>query len=115
MIVGEVRTGQAALSLFRAQMSDHPGLSTFHADGAEAAVNRMAVIMEADMQVPDRAAKAIFAQAVDLVVQVGWLGGKRKIVGVWETASEIQAGNVVFRQVYQAGEVEMGRINRRRA
>jgi hypothetical protein len=43
LIVGEVRTGQAALSLFRAQMSDHPGLCTFHAEGAEAAVHRMSV------------------------------------------------------------------------
>ena len=114
LIVGEVRTGQAALSLFRAQMSDHPGLSTFHADGAEAAVHRMAVLMEADMQVPDRASKKIFAQAVDLVVQVGWLEGKRKILGVWETAPEMRAGNVAFRQVYRAGEVELERLNRRR-
>ena len=30
LVVGEVRTGDAAMSLFRAQMSDHPGLSTFH-------------------------------------------------------------------------------------
>ncbi len=73
LIVGEVRTGQAALSLFRAQMSDHPGLCTFHAEGAEAAVHRMSVIMFADAQVPLEAAKEIFAQAVDLVVQVGWL------------------------------------------
>ena len=34
LIVGEVRTGDAALTLFRAQMSDHPGLSTFHAESA---------------------------------------------------------------------------------
>jgi hypothetical protein len=27
LVVGEVRTGDAAMSLFRAQMSDHPGLS----------------------------------------------------------------------------------------
>ena len=100
LIVGEVRTGQAALSLFRAQMSDHPGLCTFHAEGAEAAVHRMSVIMFADAQVRMEAAKEIFAQAVDLVVQVGWLEGKRKIIGVWETAPEMKAGNVVFRQVY---------------
>jgi pilus assembly protein CpaF len=114
LIVGEVRTGQAALSLFRAQMSDHPGLCTFHAEGAEAAVHRMSVIMFADAQVRMEAAKEIFAQAVDLVVQVGWLEGKRKILGVWETAPEMKAGNVVFRQVYKAGEIELGRISRRR-
>ena len=114
LIVGEVRTGWTALSLFRAQMSDHPGLSTFHAEGAEAAVHRMSVIMFADAQVRMEAAKEIFVQAVDLVVQVGWLAGKRKILAVWETASEMKAGNVVFRQVYQAGEVELGRLSRRR-
>lgn len=115
LIVGEVRTGQAALSLFRAQMSDHPGLCTFHAEGAEAAVHRMSVIMFADAQVRMEAAKEIFAQAVDLVVQVGWLDGKRKILGVWETAPEMKAGNVVFRQVFKAGEMEMSRISRKRA
>lgn len=114
LIVGEVRTGQAALSLFRAQMSDHPGLSTFHAEGAEAAVHRMSVIMFADAQVHMEAAKEIFAQAVDLVVQVGWLEGKRKILGVWETEPEMKAGNVVFREVYTVGDTELGRLNRRR-
>ena len=110
-----MRTGQAALSLFRAQMSDHPGLSTFHAEGPQAAVHRMAVIMLADAGVDMEAAKEIFAQAVDLVVQVGWLEGKRKVIGVWETASEMKAGNVVFRQVYRAGEMELNRIGRKRA
>ena len=53
LIVGEVRHGDAALALFRAQMSDHPGLSTFHAEGPEEAVFRMAVVMWADAQVRD--------------------------------------------------------------
>jgi pilus assembly protein CpaF len=114
LIVGEVRTGQAALSLFRAQMSDHPGLSTFHAEGAETAVHRMAVIMFADTGVRMEAAKEIFIQAVDLVVQVGWLAGKRKILGVWETEPEMKAGNVVFKQVFKAGDTELGRLSRRR-
>ena len=96
-------------------MSDHPRLSTFHAEGAEAAVHRMSVIMFADAQVRMEAAKEIFAQAVDLVVQVGWLEWKRKILGVWETAPEMKAGNVVFRQVYKAGEPEMSRNSRKRA
>ena len=51
-------------------MSDHPGLSTFHAEGLEATVHRMAVIMFADAQVRMEAAKEIFLQAVDPVVQV---------------------------------------------
>jgi pilus assembly protein CpaF len=113
--VGEVRTGWTALSLFRAQMSDHPGLSTFHAEGAQAAVHRLAVIMFADAQVSMEAAKEIFAQAVDLVVQVGWQEGKRRILGVWETESELEAGNVAFRRVYQPGEAVLRMVGRKRA
>jgi pilus assembly protein CpaF len=52
-------------------MSDHPGLCTFHAERPETAVHRMAVIMFADAQVRMEAAKEIFIQAVDLVVQIG--------------------------------------------
>jgi hypothetical protein len=43
---------------------------------------------------------------------VGWLEGKRKILGVWETEFEMRAGNVEFRQVYKAGERELGRLSR---
>ena len=106
LIVGEVRTGAAALSLFRAQMSDHPGLSTFHAEGPEHAVFRMSVIMFADAQVRMAAAKAIFAQAVDLVVQAGWLEGRRQILGVWEVAG-LEGGDVAFNQLYRPGEERM--------
>jgi pilus assembly protein CpaF len=114
LIVGEVRTGWTALSLFRAQMSDHPGLCTFHAEGAQAAVHRLAVIMFADAQVSMEAAREIFVQAVDLVVQVGWVEGKRRILGVWETAPQLKAGKVEFKQVYQHGEIELGMIDRKR-
>jgi pilus assembly protein CpaF len=95
-------------------MSDHPGLSTFHAEGAEAAVHRMSVIMFADAQVHMDAAKEIFAQAVDLVVQVGWSEGKRKILGVWETRLEMEEGKVVFRELYRAGEEELVKLRKKR-
>jgi len=54
--------------------------------------------------------KEIFTQAVDQVAQVGWLEKKRKILGMWETTVEMKAGNVVFRQVYKDGVVELGKM-----
>jgi pilus assembly protein CpaF len=84
-----VRTSQATISLFQTQVSDHPELSTFHAEGAENAVHRMSVIMFADAGVRMQAAKEIFIQAVSLVVPMGWLVGKHKILGVWETEPEV--------------------------
>lgn len=112
LIVGEVRTGTAALSLFRAQMSDHPGLSTLHAEGPEAAIHRIGVLMWADAQVRIEAAKELFVMAVDVVVQVGWREGKRQVIGIWEVNPELRAGNVTFRKLYPVeggGMVEIGR------
>ena len=75
LIVGEVRTGPAALTLFRGLMSDHPGLTTFHAEGPEAVVHRMSVLMFTDCGVKFEAAKAMFGEAIDMVIQIGWREG----------------------------------------
>jgi len=114
LIVGEVRTGTAALSLFRAQMSDHPGLSTLHAESPEAAVHRLGVLLWADAQVRIEAAKEMFAMAVDVVIQVGWSEGKRVVLGVWEVHPELKGGNVAFRRLYQPGNEHMEEFTRRR-
>jgi len=84
-------------------MSDYSGLCTFCAEGAEAAAHRMSVSRFAGAQFRMEASMEIFVQASDLVVRVGWLASKRKILGVWETVPEMKAG-----------EVEMLRINRHR-
>jgi len=113
VIVGEVRRGDAALSLFRALMSDHAGLTTFHAEGPEEAVRRMGVIMWADAGVRIEGAKELFAQALDIVVQIGWRDGRRRALGVWEVAG-ITAGDVKFRCLWQPGDGKLAAVTRRR-
>ena len=117
LIVGEVRTGDAALALFRAQMSDHPGLSTFHAQSPADAVGRMAVLMMADAGVAMGAGVYLFERAIDLVVQVAWQEGVRKVVGVWETDGVVSDGEmaqVQFRPVYQQGDDRLAPLSDRR-
>jgi len=115
LIVGEVRTGDAAASLFRAQMSDHPGLSTFHAEGPEAMVARMALIMGVDAKIERMNAKDLIAQGIEVLVQVGVprSGDKRRLIGVWEIQPELKGGNVAFEQLYAFGEKSMKPITRR--
>jgi len=107
LIVGEVRTGDVANTLFRAQMSDHPGLSTFHATDPRHAVHRMALIMFADEGIRMAAAKENFSQAIDLVAQIGWLKGRRQLVGVWAVRKELKGGDVVMDDVYLADGYRM--------
>lgn len=110
LIVGEMRRGDAVAALFRAQMSDHPGLSTFHAEGPEAAVSRLNLLLFNDVGVRAEGAKEMFIQAVDLLVQVGWHQGKRSMVGVWEIEKQLRGGNVQFRQLWKPGEQVLGEI-----
>ncbi len=111
LIVGEMRRGDAAAALFRAQMSDHPGLSTFHAEGPEAAVTRLNLLLYADVGIRAESAKEMFAQAIDLIVQVGWIGGTRAMLGVWEVSKQLKAGNVQFQQLYAPGDQELRTVS----
>jgi pilus assembly protein CpaF len=106
LIVGEVRRGEVAMALFRAQMSDHPGLCTFHAEGPLEAVERLANIVETDLGVPGSATRANFGLAVDLVVQVGFVQGRRRIIGAWEVQRR-PGGEFQFGTLYEDGQPEM--------
>ena len=107
LIVGEMRRGDAVAALFRAQMSDHPGLSTFHAEGPESAVMRLNLLLASDLGIRAESAKEMFCQAVDLIVQVGWLGGRRAMIGVWEVEKALKGGNVQFKRLYTPGDADL--------
>ena len=108
LIVGEVRSGDAAAALFRAQMSDHPGLSTFHAENPEALVERLALIMFVDEKITASGAKGLFTQAVDLIIQVGWVEPNRRgLVGVWQVQKTLKAGEVQFSPLYRCGDADI--------
>lgn len=105
LVVGEVRTGDAAMSLFRAQMSDHPGLSTFHAESPQAAVHRLSVVMYADVGVRMEACKSLFSQAVDLVLQLGYDHyGRRRATEIAQVEREMKGGDVQFTTLYRLDE-----------
>ncbi len=113
LIVGEARTGDVASALFRAMMTDHQGLSTFHADGPDGAAFRLALIMFSDAGIRMEPAKGLMAQAVDLMVVLGFRDGKRKVGGIYQVEPELKAGNVRFTAISRKGEV-VGKITRQR-
>lgn len=97
LIVGEIRRGDAAMWLFRAQMSDHPGLSTIHADSAEAMVATFATLLALDLRVDRASAADLFSRAVDIAVQVGFDPfGRRRVLEVNEVV-RAEGERVIFR------------------
>ncbi len=97
LVVGEVRDGHAAQGLFRAMMSDHPGMSTFHAESPALAVERLALLLEADTGTRHVAARRMFAAAVDWLLQIGFDGaGRRRVFELVEVDEQLNNGDVTF-------------------
>jgi pilus assembly protein CpaF len=105
LVVGEVRTGQAAVWLMRAQMSDHPGLSTIHADSPFAAVDTLGLLAQLDMGIRLEATKHLITRAIDLFVQVGYdRWGVRRCLRIAQVRAELHHGHVYLDDVFRYDE-----------
>ena len=101
LIVGEVRDGQAGLSLFRALMTGHSGACTFHADHPREAVRRLAIVLGADAGVVPGDALQLISEAIDLLVQIGIRGEGRRVTVIANVLKELRRGKIAFEPVYR--------------
>ena len=104
LIIGEVRDGAAAMSLFRALMTGHSGACTFHADSPREAARRLATVMGADSGVRAHEANQMIADAVDLLVQIGIRHEIRRVVQVANVSKELKSGDVWFEPIFRYNE-----------
>ena len=104
LIIGEVRDGRAAMSLFRALMTGHSGACTFHADSPREAVRRLATVMGADAGVRAHEANQMIADAVDLLVQIGIRHETRRVVAIANLSKELKNGDLCFDPIYRYDE-----------
>jgi type IV secretion system protein VirB11 len=81
IIVGEVR-GAEALDMLKAWNTGHPGgLTTVHANSAEAALTRLEqLVQEAVVTVP----RPLIAEGIDLIVFIKGRGGERRVESILE-------------------------------
>lgn len=100
LVIGEVRDGIAALSLFRALMTGHSGACTFHADSPREAARRLATVMGADAGVKPHEANQMISDAVDLLVQIGIRHEVRRVVAISNVSKDLKNGDVFFEPRY---------------
>ena len=102
LVVGEVRTGQAAVWLLRAQMSDHPGLSTIHAESPRAAIDTLCLLALLDMDVRFQATKTLITQAIRYFVQIGFDGHHiRRVMQVTRVEPDLKHGEVFLNDLFR--------------
>ncbi len=112
LVIGEVRDGISAMSLFRALMTGHSGACTFHADNPREAVRRLATVMGADAGVRPHEANQMIADAVDVLVQIGIRQEVRRVTAISNVARNLKNGDVFFepsfRYLEESSETEPG-------
>ncbi|MDD5369149.1 MAG: ATPase, T2SS/T4P/T4SS family [Anaerolineaceae bacterium] len=101
LIVGEVRDGHSALSLFRAMLTGHAGACTFHADSPREAVRRLATVLGADTQVRVIDAHQLIAEAIDMLVQIGIRDETRRVTVIANVRKNLVRGEVSFDPVFR--------------
>ncbi len=99
LVIGEVRDGMAAMSLFRALMTGHSGACTFHADSPREAARRLATVMGADEGVRIHEANQMIADAVDLLVQIGIRHEVRRVISIANIAKDLKNGDVYYEPI----------------
>ena len=89
ILVGECRGGEA-LDMIQAMNSGHAGsLSTVHADDPARALSRLETLcLMSDVEVPIIAVRRQIIEAIDLVVQVQRIGGKRLVMEIAKVSKE---------------------------
>lgn len=103
LILGEVRDGIAALALFRAFMTGHSGACTLHADSPQEAVKRVGVLLSADAHVGKGDANQLFADSIDLHVQIRirFKHKRRLVTSISAVHDELKGGNVWFDPLWE--------------
>jgi pilus assembly protein CpaF len=104
LIIGEVRDGRAAMSLFRALMTGHSGCCTLHAESPRETADRLAGLMGTDMGINRADALRTVASAIDVQVQIGIRHDKRRVISISQVEKELKSGSVWFNTLWRYDE-----------
>lgn len=90
VIVGEVRDG-SAYDMLQAMNTGHEGsLTTVHANDAEGAVERIALLVNEAGEIKPESAMSLIAGGVDIFVVIDrFEDGSRRVVGIYEVPSRV--------------------------
>jgi pilus assembly protein CpaF len=100
IVVGEVRDA-AALDMLQAMNTGHEGsLTTVHANGADEAINRLAVLVAQGGEIPEAKVQWLIGDAVDIIVlQRRYEDGSRRVQGIYEVPSMRMNGSGQLRPI----------------
>ena len=102
VIVGEIR-GVEVVDMLRAMSQGNDGsMSSIHADSSKGALVRLGMYT-AEAGLDEETSNKWIANAVDLIIHLGWVGGVRRVTSVREVL-EAEARQIATNEVYRPGD-----------
>jgi pilus assembly protein CpaF len=104
VIVGEVRGAEVLPMLLAMSQGNDGSMCSIHADSSKGVFARLAMYaaMTTERLAPE-VTNLLVANAVDLVVHLGWASGERVITSVREITGTVEAGQVVSNELWRPG------------
>jgi Flp pilus assembly CpaF family ATPase len=99
VIVGEIR-GVEVIDMLRAMSQGNDGsMSSIHADSSKGAVVRLGMYT-AEAGLDEETSNKWIANALDLVIHVGWVGGVRRVTSIREIL-DAEARQIATNEIYR--------------
>ncbi len=104
VIVGEVRGAEVLPMLLAMSQGNDGSMCSIHADSSKGVFSRLAMYaaMTAERLAPD-VTNLLVANAVDLVVHLGWVDGERAVTSIREITGTLEAGQIVSNELWRPG------------
>lgn len=102
VIVGEVRGAEVLPMLLAMSQGNDGSMCSIHADSSKGVFGRLAMYaaMTPERLVPD-VTNLLVANAVDLIVHLGWVNGERRVTSVRQVVGAVESGQVVSNELWR--------------
>lgn len=104
VIVGEVRGAEVLPMLLAMSQGNDGSMCSIHADSSKGVFSRLAMYaaMTRERLDPD-VTNMLVANAVDLIVHLGWVGRVRRVTSVREVTGDVEGSHVVSNELWRPG------------
>ena len=104
VIVGEVRGAEVLPMLLAMSQGNDGSMCSIHADSSKGVFGRLAMYAAMTRERLDpEVTNLLVANAVDLIVHVGWVGGVRRVTSVREVTGVVESGHVSSNELWRPG------------
>lgn len=104
VIVGEVRGAEVLPMLLAMSQGNDGSMCSIHADSSKGVFGRLAMYaaMTPERLIPE-VTNLLVANAVDLIVHLGWVEGERRITSVRQVTGTVEGAQVVSNELWRPG------------